>query len=91
MTSNIITLRLDTTTTDANAIKNAVRRALSTVETLEGSGEVKGVRYSVQARKTEPTQASIVRAWAVKKGMEVGARGRIKPEVLAAFAAAHKA
>lgn len=34
-------------------------------------------------------QSSVVRQWARSKGMEVGERGRLSPEVLAAYAAAH--
>lgn len=36
-------------------------------------------------KNTEPATAKEVRAWAAEKGLEVGARGRIKPDVLAEF------
>jgi hypothetical protein len=38
--------------------------------------------------KTAPTSAE-VRQWARNKGMEVGERGRLSPDLLAAYSAAH--
>lgn len=37
-----------------------------------------------------PTPAAVVRRWAKENGFPVGDRGRLSPEVLAAFAAAHE-
>ncbi|MCW2544409.1 MAG: Lsr2 [Frankiales bacterium] len=39
--------------------------------------------------KTTPPKSSDVRQWARQKGLEVGERGRLSPEVLAAYSAAH--
>jgi len=36
-----------------------------------------------------PSQASIIRAWAKEQGLKVGERGRLNPEVVAAYAEAH--
>ncbi|MCU1587913.1 MAG: Lsr2 [Frankiales bacterium] len=39
--------------------------------------------------KTTPPNSSDVRQWARQKGLEVGERGRLSPDVLAAYSAAH--
>ena len=39
--------------------------------------------------KTTPPKSSDVRQWARQKGLDVGERGRLSPEVLAAYSKAH--
>lgn len=39
--------------------------------------------------KTTPPKSSDVRQWARQKGLDVGERGRLSPDVLAAYSAAH--
>ena len=41
-------------------------------------------------KQLEQVSAAYVRAWARSRGMLVGARGRLSPEVIAAFNKAHR-
>lgn len=36
-----------------------------------------------------PSQVQVIRAWAVEQGLPVGKRGRLHPDVLTAYEAAH--
>jgi len=86
-----IILKFETEKTDAASIKNAVRRAFDGAQVSDETGEIKGVQYKIKERKVRPardTQASKARAWARKQGLPVGARGRLRPEILAAFLSA---
>ncbi|UDL15817.1 Lsr2-like DNA bridging protein [Microbacterium phage Pumpernickel] len=80
-----ITISLPEGATQADAQK-AVRRALegsSTILEPNTSVKVKGVRVS-----TKGGNVNDVRKWARQNGIEVGARGRVSAEVVAAFEAA---
>jgi len=98
MSTSTITLKITAPTTDltGKAVANAVRRALSdNVTALPESGEVKGVRFSVRptvSRSKTPktlTEAGVIRQWARENNVEVGKRGRIHPDVRAAYQAAN--
>lgn len=81
-----ITISLPEGATQADAQK-AVRRALegsSTVLEPNTSTKIKGVRVV-----TKGGNVSDARKWARQNGFEVGARGRIGADVIAAFEAAH--
>jgi hypothetical protein len=47
-------------------------------------------RKTQQAQNVEPATQKDVRIWAAENGVEVGARGRIRTEVLEAFVASTK-
>lgn len=69
-----------------------LRRSLA--KYIEAGREVKvtGKTAKRSASSTAaPSQAATVRAWAVANGIEVGTRGRVNPEVVAKFEAAHAA
>jgi hypothetical protein len=95
--SNIVTIKISANTADdltGKAVSNAVRRAFGTLsDTLPESGEVKGLRFSVRQQTStgkpkELSEAGVIRAWARDAGVPVGKRGRIHPDVKAAYAAA---
>lgn len=94
---SVITIKINANTADdltGKAVSNAVRRAFgASTETLAESGEVKGLRFSVRPSKTSTapktlTEAGIIRQWARQNSVEVGKRGRIHPDVKAAYQAA---
>ena len=41
------------------------------------------------SRSGTPSQASVIRAWARQAGLSVGERGRLHPDVVSAYEAAH--
>lgn len=92
--SNIITLKINADDVTGKNVANAVRRAFAShPDNLPESGEVKGVRFSVRQAKprtaSKPaTEASLVRSWARQNNVPVGQRGRIHPDVHAAYRAA---
>jgi hypothetical protein len=49
---------------------------------------VKRQRKSSKSTTAPTGEAALIRAWAVENGVEVGKRGRIHPDVKAAYAAA---
>lgn len=89
-----ITLKFQTASNEVTEkdIANAVRRAFAkaSTEPVAERTEVKGVSVKVKATPVKPlTEAGTIRQWARENGFEVGQRGRLKPEVKEAFAAAH--
>jgi hypothetical protein len=76
-----------------DAFHAANKGEVYTVGKQEGR-KITGIRVNASGRKTPVTVTATiaeVRDWASKNGVTVGSRGRIAPEVLAAFAAAPKA
>lgn len=74
------------------SVANAVRRAFNSDQPLTGSGTVKGVEFKVTpAPVGRKGNLADVRAWAEKKGYKdgYGTRGRIRQDILDAYAAAH--
>lgn len=71
---------------------NAANLRRSLAKYIEAGREVKATGKR-QARKTTApnTDAARIRAWAVEAGIPVGTRGRIHPDVVAQFEAAHTA
>lgn len=47
------------------------------------------VRYTLRMSETAPTTSEL-RAWAQEQGLAVASRGRLKPEILAAWRGAHR-
>lgn len=95
MSTSIITLKVTADDTSPKAVANAVRRAFGTLsEPLSESGEVKGVKFSVRPVKRRTaapktlSEAGVIRAWARANNVPVGERGRIHPDVKAAYQAA---
>lgn len=100
---SVITIKINASTPDeltGKAVSNAVRRAFGTsTEVLTESGEVKGLRFSVRpttnrTKTSTPktlTEAGVIRQWARQNSVEVGKRGRIHPDVKAAYQAAQGA
>lgn len=96
MDTSTVTLKitLDDYDLSPKNVSNAVRRAFGTGDTLPEAGEVKGVRFSVKRNTTKAstaktlTEAGIIRQWARQNSVEVGKRGRIHPDVKAAYQAA---
>lgn len=68
-----------------------LRRSLA--KYIEAGREVKATAKPAKRSTSTgaPSQAATVRAWAVANGIEVGTRGRVNPEVVAQFEAAHAA
>lgn len=93
--SQIITLKLNIDDASPRAVSNAIRRAFgSETEPLPEAGERKGVKFTVRQRSTGAssrplTEAGIIRQWARANDIEVGKRGRIHPDVKAAYEFAH--
>ena len=74
-------------------IINAVRRAFdkSGILFVEGTkGTVKDVTFAVRKSPVARPNVMHIREWAAANGFEVGKRGRLTPEVQAAFKAANK-
>jgi hypothetical protein len=87
-----VILTLTDVATEKDVI-NAVRRAFSGEVnlTVGAVNTVKGVKVRVkEAANTRPNLLH-VRAWAAKKGIVLGKRGRIPATVLAAYEKAHTA
>lgn len=72
---------------------NAANLRRSLAKYIEAGREVKATGKAAKPRKaTAPnTDAARIRAWAVEAGIPVGTRGRIHPNVVAQFEAAHTA
>lgn len=64
--------------------------ARSLAKYIEAGREVKATakRQGRPARSGQPSQAGIIRAWAIDNGVQVGQRGRLHPDVVAAYEAA---
>lgn len=91
MASITLKFNTDTNAVTEKDIANAVRRAFSKATDTEvpERTEVKGIVVKVKASPVKPlTEAGTIRQWARENGFEVGQRGRLKPEVKEAFAAA---
>lgn len=52
---------------------------------------VSGPKRPRKSGKKQKTDAAAVRAWAVENGYEIGNRGRIAPEIIAAYKEAQEA
>lgn len=70
------------------SIRNAVRRSLTKAEVSGEQGEAEGITYVIK-QDAPKGEAATMREWARKQGIQVGARGRIHPDLKAAYAAAH--
>ena len=68
------------------------RVSLSLIDTFEVETGRKVERATVKASGSSSViDSKAIRAWAVENGVEVGQRGRIHPEVIAAYNEAHAA
>lgn len=77
-------------------VRNTLRKAFEATgdDLLPDEGESKGVEFTIKHPKPRaskspkvPTEASLIRAWAVEQGMHVGKRGRIHPKIKEAYTA----
>lgn len=95
MSTNKVTITLHTDgEITVNSLANAVRRLTSANVTIpaEGSVEAKGLTVEVRAVKGVPFKSKQdVRTWAAANGFPevVGKRGRIRADILQAYAAAN--
>lgn len=80
-----------TDVTSNREVINAVRRALSQEADLTVGTKtvIKGVKVRVKEAAKTRDNLLHVRAWAAKKGIVLGKRGRIPAHVLEAYNAAH--
>lgn len=78
-----VNYEIDLDTLNAGNLKRSLEKYIAAARVVEAKKSRK-----VTAKKAG-TEAAKIRAWAVENGVEVGARGRLAPEVMDAYRAAH--
>lgn len=89
------TYQTDLDNLNAGNFDRAMQRVKETMEryvsvATEVVSEPK-TRKSSGSKSSTPSQASVIRSWAREQGMTVGTRGRLHPDLVAAYQAAHQA
>lgn len=78
-----VNYEIDLDTLNAGNLKRSLEKYIAAARVVE----VKKTRKATA--KKNGSEAGKIRAWAVEQGLTVGARGRLAPEVMDAYRAAH--